>query len=383
MNILVTGARAPIAVDIARALVSQGHRVWVADSFEHPVARHTPGLQGYVKLAPPTQDFAAFSAELVTFCRTQAIDLVVPTSEEVFWLSRVTGLPAGCGRACPPPQTLELLHHKGRFAQLANELAHGPGHCHELSSREDVEAFLAAGRDTRQWVFKQVYSRFANHVLVGPTPGQLKMLSFEAGNPWLAQPRIEGREVCLYNVAHQGEVLLHQAYLPRWRAGAGASLYFEPVQDPALLQFSQAVAQHTAFTGQLSFDVMLTESGVVALECNPRGTSGVHLAVQDMPGLAQALTGHVLTGHSPRPRPSLEVLPRALHLPLLLYHPRLWLSPEGRKTLFRANDAMREAGIGAWAQLKATAELLAYARRHRLCALRAGTRDIEYNGERP
>jgi len=38
MNILVTGARAPIAADIAKALAQSGHKVWMADNLRTPIS---------------------------------------------------------------------------------------------------------------------------------------------------------------------------------------------------------------------------------------------------------------------------------------------------------------------------------------------------------
>lgn len=382
MKVLITGARAPISADLARALHAAGHRVWVTDSLRWPIGRFSPVIEAYVRLPAPAVDFAAFNQALGEFCDQEGIDLIVPTSEEVFWLAQVTALPGACRRFLPDAQTLELLHHKGKFARLANSLGFGPGACHELGSPAQREQFLQGpGAGTSRWVFKQVYSRFANQVLIGPSAHEVEQLTLTPENPWLAQPRVTGQEVCVYNIAHEGRLALHQAYLPRWRAGAGASVYFEPFEDACLQELSSRVVEATGFTGQISFDVMLTAVGPVALECNPRGTSGVHLAAQRAERLAAALTQPAGTPlPSPPASPSLES--RMLELALLLYHPRFLVTEAGRAQRRGARDALGECGIGSRPQMLSTLELLWLSLANRQSVTRVSTREIEWNGAR-
>lgn len=374
MNILVTGARAPIAADIARVLATEGHRVFTTDSLRYPVGRFAPGIAGYIQMPAPRPDFRAFAAAVYQCCVDNRIELVVPTSEEVFWLAQAPAWPAGCRLLAPSAAVLEQMHNKGTFAQLANSLGIGAGPSHLLESRAEADQFLSH-HNPADFVFKPVFSRFASRVLVSPPADEVRSQLFESHNPWLAQPRAYGEEVCLYNVAHAGELLLHLAYRPRWRAGQGASIYFEPVEDASLRELSARVAQATAFTGQMSFDVIQTKSGPVAIECNPRGTSGAHLAAQCPQEFARALLGkHAQVA---------GLAPRMLAIPLLMYHPRLLASREGRQGWNAARDAMREAGVPVYAQLAATGEMLFRSVGRGTDPLAAATADIEWNGSSP
>src|SRR5262245_40451594 len=105
MNLLVTGARAPVAADIARALASAGHRVWVADSVRYPVAAASPWIVGSVRLPSPRTDFLAFRTALAGVCLRQSIECIVPSVEEIFWLAGAAShLPPGVRlRASPLP----------------------------------------------------------------------------------------------------------------------------------------------------------------------------------------------------------------------------------------------------------------------------------------
>jgi len=373
MNILVTGARAPISADIAKALALAGHSVWMSDSLAFPVGRFSPFIEGYVRISPPRTAFSDFAFELSQACHVLKIDRIIPTSEEVFWLAAVTTLPAGCVPFCPPLPMLEALHNKASFASLATALGYGAGTNQLLSSRAEVERFIATN-NTRDYVFKPVFSRFASSVLVGPSREEARALRPMRVAPWLAQTKAVGTEVCTYNIAVDGELLLHTAYRPRWRAGKGAGVYFEPVVDPRLRRLSERFVAATSFTGQASFDVIDTGSRLVALECNPRGTSGVHLAAQDELQLGPALVGQVVAGEGAE-RPAMLALPHAL------YNPGFALTRAGRKAWREADDVMRAAGVPLWAQCLATVELVSKAFAKGKGALAMSTADIEWNGE--
>lgn len=372
MNILVTGARAPIAADIVRALVEAGHQVWTADSLRFPVGRFAPGARGYVQLPPPRQDFLSFSRKLVAACRQFGIEHIIPTSEEVFWLAAVD-LPAGCRGFFPSRAVLGQLHNKAEFAALAESLGYGAGHSEVLRTRAELDAFA---RDFKidQYVLKPVYSRFASEVVVHPTPAGIAHIQPSGDAPWLAQRRAVGREVCTYNIALEGELILHAAYQPRFRAGKGAGIYFQPVASGALRNMAADFAKATGATGQLSFDVIEDKRGLVALECNPRGTSGAHLAAQNLRRFGKALVGQEAAGAE-------LFQPAMLSVPMLMYHPSLLMHRNGREAWNAASDAMAASGIPLWAQGLAMAEMLARAAAAGKGALAGTTHDIEWNGE--
>lgn len=370
MNVLVTGARAPIAADLARALSIAGHRVWVSDSLRWSLGAASPFVAGYVRLPAPRRDFGRFCTALAGAGERLALDAIVPTSEEVFWLAGARHrLPPGVDLRTSALPVLARLHHKGEFAQLAGSLGCGAAENIVLTSRADV----AALREPARHVFKPVYSRFAARTLLAPTPRQLARLAPTPAAPWLAQTRVAGRELCAYNVAHDGRLLLHIAYTPLVRHGVGASISFGPVEHAGLRELCARIVAATEFTGQISFDVMETGDGrLVALECNPRGTSGAHLAAQHPAAFAAALLGQTTA-----PADMLPTEPRLLRVPLLLSQPSAWR----RWRECRERDALRAAGLPLHAQLLALAEMTRLALRERSSLARASTADFEWNGE--
>jgi len=373
MNVLVTGARAPIAADIAKALSLSGHRVWVADSLNSPVSAGSPYIQDALRLPPPRADFSAYRSALAATCAQFGIGAIIPTSEEIFWLAGAAPfLPPSISVRTSPLAVLDRLHHKGTFALLAASLGYGVPASHKISQASD----LAQLGDLTGWVLKPVYSRFGARTLIGPTPRQLRKVRPTPDQPWLAQTRLTGRELCAYNVAAAGKLLLHVAYEPMGRIGIGASAYFSPVRHEALRLMSERIIAATGFTGQISFDTMEAPQGLAALECNPRGTSGVHLAVQQPSVLAAALLGE-----RRELAPDFFPEPRMLRLPLLLSHPGLWMRPDGRRRLRAAQDALAAAGVPLGAQIRALAEMAGRALRAGVSIPTASTADIEWNGE--
>ncbi len=373
MNVLVTGARAPIAADLTRVLAHSGHRVWLADSVRSPVSGASPFAQGLLMLPAPRTHFHGFAAELASVCSKFEITTVIPTSEEVFWLAAAASyLPASVDVRTSPLPVLAELHHKAAFARLAGTLGYGLPENHELAGASDLDRL----DDPTRFVFKPVFSRFATRTLVHPTARELRQIQPSPIEPWLAQTRVTGRELCAYNVAANGRLLLHVGYEPRYRIGVGASSYFLPTTSEALRQMSGRFIQATGFTGQISFDAMETADGLVALECNPRGTSGVHLAAQQPAILAAALLGEANGAQS-----GFVAEPRFLQLPLLLQHPGTWLRADGRRHLRAGRDALGAAGISRRAQLQALAAITALALKLGLSVSRASTADIEWNGE--
>lgn len=373
MNILVLGSRAPIAADIVRALAVGGkNRVWLADSVRFPVSRGSPYAAGNVRLPPP-RDFKGFTAALVACCQKLEIGTIIPVSEEVFWVAAAAhALPAGVDIRTSPVPVLAQLHDKHRFATLAATLGYGAEHNVLLQSREDLAQVHAPER----FVFKPVFSRFASSVLICPPRSELSALNPTATRPWLAQSYVAGRELCTYSVAEKGEMLMHVTYEPTFRLGSGASVYFSPYFDDKVRELCARFIAATHFTGQIGFDVIDTGEKLVAIECNPRGTSGVHLAVQDPAGLAAALLGGQ-SAHPTRRAPQ----PGMLLLPLLLRRPSVLCHRLHRQRLRAARDVLSAAGITPWRQGIALGEMLWRSIRAGLSLTEAATVDIEWNGE--
>ena len=383
MRILLTGARAPVTLELIRLFARAGHQVFVAESARVHLGQASRFVAGSYAVPKPRLEPQAFVQELERIVKLEQIDLVIPTCEEIFWIS---GMIVGSGLRekffVADPEVLLELHDKSRFADLARELKLRFPKTLILTSRRDLERLP----HQQKWILKPAFSRFAakTHVLeIGAKPPNLEP---SPNQVWLAQDFLEGQEYCSFAIARAGLVQAFVLYRPVWRAGFGASVMFESISkdDPISLEafeVTRSVAAHMNFTGQIAFDFILTDTGLNVLECNPRATSGVHLfAPEDHleRSYLEKLETPIFAAASRR---AMLALPMILYgLPSAIRSGRMleWWS-DLRST--RDVISERDDPSPAWHQIPSAIELLCEANRLSRSALEASTVDIEWNGE--
>ena len=79
-NILLTGGRAPVTLELARLFSGAGHRVFVADSLPHHLCSYSRSVFKNFLVPPPRFDPTGFIDALVDIIETEKIDLLIPTS---------------------------------------------------------------------------------------------------------------------------------------------------------------------------------------------------------------------------------------------------------------------------------------------------------------
>lgn len=384
-RILITGGRAPAALELARQFADSGHVVCAADSAPWMLCRASRGVAASFRVPEPKADPAAFADALRRIVEDQAIDLVIPSCEEVFYVGHFKDRLAGRARVfCPDLATLRALHSKWAFATSVSA-QDGFGSAVRaprswlVQSAAEIEA-LPLGLDSL--VLKPVYSRFAIATLIRPDAAAVAAADIRPERPWVAQEFIAGQEFCSYSVCDGGIVRAHVLYRPAWRAGKGAGIYFDPCERPEIARFVANLARHYGITGQLAFDFIEAPDGrLFVLECNPRATSGVHLFGG---GLAEAFTGGgpALCQAEGAPRmvaSAMMVLGPAQILrddnPLAAARRFCWDFARARDVLLSWRDplpacyALLGAAAFAWKGF-----------RHRVSAEAATTLDIEWNG---
>jgi hypothetical protein len=379
-HVLITGGRAPAALELARVFHAAGHTVFMAESVPWPLARPSRAIRRSFRVPAPNADPAGFVRALLAIVCAERIDLLVPTCEELFYVARGhAALAAECAVLAQPLESLRPLHNKWLFAQRAAAYGLPVPATQLLQSPTELRAALAAEPEV---VLKPVYSRFAARTLLPPHDLRaLARAAPSATEPWVAQRFVRGRQVCTYSVAHAGRLAAHTCYPAEWTAGQGAAIAFRHMEHPAALAWVRAFVAHEHFTGQIAFDFIETTAGeLFALECNPRATSGVHLLAAH-PGFAQAFfeapaeTLVPLAGQAARLASAmwLVALPAVRSRAGL----RRWVQAmrTGRDVIWRADDP--GPALLQWLGL---AHFLAWSLRHRISALEASTYDIEWNG---
>ncbi len=233
----------------------------------------------------PRQDPDGFAAALGEIVAREGIDRLIPTCEEGFWGARTPSLPA----LLETRARLARVHHKGRFVRWAQEVGLAVPETRLAEDRDQLAAAIGALGGPERVVVKPAWSRFATNAHVQPDAQTLAGIAPTVDDPWVVQAFVPGPIACTWGVAHGGRLTVHTAYRAAFTAGAGSSVHFEWLDDPQILDWVRAFAAGTGWTGQLAFDFVLTGAGPVAIECNPRLTSGVHL-LRDGRALLAALT---------------------------------------------------------------------------------------------
>lgn len=379
-RIVVTGARAPVALHWARLFKSAGHRVVVADTPFLPIARFTRFKDRHVRLPGPAMGLPAYAAAWHRLLDEEQPDLVVPTCEEVFHLAALRDrFDLALPLFAPSFDILARMHDKYRFSCFAAELG-GPGNPPEtwlVRNAADAAPLLDRCRDL---VLKPVWSRFAERVVRRPDRSTFNRMNWQAGGPWIAQAYLPGEELSVFAVAHCGKIVALQAYRGLFRAGGGASVAFEPCDEPEIDQFVTSFVQATGWHGQVAFDFRRDGSGAVrVMECNPRAVSGLHFFGPD-DGLAQAVL------HGSESRASIRTS-QTVRLALLTYGLADALAT-GRvgawcRTLHDSADLTQAQGDPGFAvpQLLSLGEIAIRAALARTGLKAAATADIEWNGE--
>ena len=363
----------------ARRFAAQGWSVGIADSAPCRLAAWSRAVDSVLSLPPPRQALAEFAAQLARAISTQRIDLVLPTCEEVFYLSRIRArLPAACTVFAAPFEQLRELHSKWSFLRLARD-------CGVNVPESARVPDLAAARDwaaSRAVVLKPEFSRFGVHVRVHPGGIPAAAPPLPAVGPWLVQAFQAGRELCSYGIACDGRLTAHVVYEPSYRIPGSSSYFFEPRVVPGIESFVAAFVARIRFTGQISFDWILGDDGKLSvLECNPRAISGLHLFDRHAPlpaAICDPATARVSPA-APAPRMIAGVM-LAVGLPAAVRAGRV---QRWHVDWRRARDVLATAG-DARPVLGACCDLASYVGRalHAGCSVRAATtRDIEWDGE--
>ena len=385
MKILITGARSYVAYYWALALKDK-HEVIFADSMAMAYCRFAPFKAAFFKVAPPAQDFWGFRKDLTELVLNEAVDLIIPTCEEVFFISAFKNeLP--CKVFCADHALLATLHNKFTvFETLGFARAVKFPETQLIRQRSDVDRSFNS-------ILKPVFSRFGAKIITDISLAEQAKL--DVSFQWVQQRRLTGRSLCNYAIALDGRMLGHVCYHARHRIKHSSALYLEPVENEAITNFTRAfIAKHN-YTGQIAFDFIQTDDGrvtaelsqnlaqadlgVYVIECNPRGTSGIHL--MDLSTIAPALfeDGPAIQNH---PEPVAFKFPLRMYRCLKLLETRVgaFFGAE----LKRARDVLKHPThpVSCLATPAALVELLWRRVRRGIKLTEASTYDIEWNGEK-
>lgn len=379
MRVLVLGGRAPVALDHARRFAAQGSTVYVADSVPCRITSYGRAVAGTFRLPPPRFAPGEFARALARVIQEKRIDLLLPTCEEVFYVSRLRHhLPSQCLVFAPPFDQLRNLHSKLRFLELAAQCGVNIPNSACVSNIRDAVTWS----EGRPVVLKPEFSRFGVYVRLHPEGIPAGAAELEPMGDWVVQEFCAGQEMCSYSVAVDGVVTAHVEYQPRYRMASSSSFYFDPCSAPGVRDFVDRFVGKIDFTGQISFDWIIgPDGGPSVLECNPRAISGLHL-FDTLDPLPAAIMGQAKSCIIPRqgnPR-MFSAIMVSMGLLAALRTRRLgeWLADWRRASDVLSNEGEIAPTLGGLLDI-GSHSLRAISQK---CSVReASTRDIEWDGQ--
>lgn len=274
-TVLLTLGRLPKALDLARGLHARGCRVVVAEPFRYHVCRMSRAVSRSFQVTAPNRDPERYLAELTGIIETESVDVVVPISEEALHALRLAGRVDPAVRFYSAPAGLiARLHDKWTFNQLAQAIGL------PVPESAPIEAPEAADLAARVDCITKPRDGCSG---IGFRRWQRGDALHAAGLPHgtLVQRRVEGEHLSSFSITRAGRVIGTVTYRGRVFSGTVA-VCFERVDLPAAVEdWIQRFVSATGYDGFLSLDFIVEAGRPLAIECNPRLTSGAHFVRPD------------------------------------------------------------------------------------------------------
>ncbi|QVL57335.1 MAG: ATP-grasp domain-containing protein [Simkaniaceae bacterium] len=248
--------------------------VFAAETSSHHVCRYSNAFKKHFVVPSPRFKSEGFINALVDICRKEEIDLVIPTFEEIFCLAKgLDRFPKKTKVLCSSYEVLDELHNKWRFNKKIETLGFDTPKSYLVHSQEELNNLPLKV----PYILKPSYSRAALCIqkVNSKPPPQVKI---DPRNPLVAQEWLHGKKFCSYSIAHNGKLSAHTLYPVDFSIEGNACLNFEAINHPKIQSWIKSFVEKENFSGQIAFDFIETsEDKLYAIECNPRGTSGINL----------------------------------------------------------------------------------------------------------
>ncbi len=274
-NILITSGRSPVTLELARQLHHAGHKIYVADTLSLHISRFSNAVDKSFLIRSPRLYTEGFVEDLLEIVEQEKIDLIIPVYEEAIYLSQsLHRFPSHCKVFTSSFELLHELHNKWLFNQKIQQLGLDAPKTHLIQSLDDIRKLDPA----KSYAVKAAYSRAGLKIEKLSPPHETLAIQIEPQNPWIAQEWLEGDRFCTYSVCHEGTVLAHAVYPVGYAVDGKGCIIFEAIEHEPILRWVQTFVKETNYTGQIAFDFFETfDKRLLAIECNPRATSGAHL----------------------------------------------------------------------------------------------------------
>lgn len=274
-TVLLTAGRLPVALDLARKFKAAGHRVLVADPFKLHGCRFSSAVDANFTVPSPRQDPKGFIDALVDIVSKRRVELLVPVFEDALYIAQCRErFPLHCEIFASSFDVLHDLHHKWQFHQTLTRLGLDAPRTRLIEDPRQIQEL-----DFPQaYALKACYSRASLKMYEIKPSEPVPTIQATKQSPWIAQEWIQGEKFCTYTICRDGQILAHATYPVIFGVQNRWCVCFQAVEHTKIFEWVKRFAQELNYTGQMGFDFIETPDGrLIAIECNPRPTSGVHL----------------------------------------------------------------------------------------------------------
>lgn len=275
-NVFFTGGRSPYTLSLLRLFHNKGYKIYVGETYSSNIAGVSKYVEKNLLLPPPSQEPDNFNETLKKYVLDYKIDLLIPTCEEVFYISKyMDELNKYCKVFTVDISKLKTLHSKYLFIQLLIKIG---VNYPQTKIFTNIDLLKEEVKNQDFFVIKPEFSRFASLTIIN-NKSKVEEMKISEDYPWVIQEFIDGEAFCSYSVAYEGKVTAHSIYPSFYRAGQGATIYFESAVVPEIDEIVGKIVKELNYTGQISFDfIKCKKTGkCYPIECNPRSTSGIYL----------------------------------------------------------------------------------------------------------
>ncbi|UTH02281.1 ATP-grasp domain-containing protein [Macrococcoides canis] len=272
MNILITGARAPISYEVVQQQVALGRKVYLTDSTKKVSIKKSKFIEQFILTTSPRFSTELYIQDINDIIDTYQIELVIPLNEESFYLSYMKSH-IKAPVYVEDIQKMLSVHNKYNFTKLIDAMGFKVPDTEYIMNQDDLTQFIN-DYPGNEYIVKQPYGRF------GQSVRKLSRMELENDRliefPFMIQTLIKGTEWCSYSFAYEGRTLSTSLYLSNTHDSYNCSTHFHSQKNEALQEIIESVIRNLNWSYQIAFDVIQcdTTGEYYFIECNPRATNG-------------------------------------------------------------------------------------------------------------
>ena len=141
MKVLFTGGRAPATLELIRNFRQSGAEIFVAESLPLALSGFSRCVTRSYRVPEPRSDPLRFAYAIIDIVRKEAIDLLVPTCEEIYHVAQHRDLIQDhCSVFAPSLAVLHELHNKYLFIEKAKYLGLAVPKTEQVTTKSRTDA---------------------------------------------------------------------------------------------------------------------------------------------------------------------------------------------------------------------------------------------------